>query len=109
MGFRSFDKPSFDEKPFEEWDRLRISLTIPDGSRDMIPEKSTLMESNIDQLSGISFEKGCYIGQELTARMHYRALVKKRLKTVFLNEIPADAELRSSCKDIGIALIKEGI
>ena len=107
MGFRSFDKPSFDEKPFEEWDRLRITLTIPDGSRDMIPEKSTLMESNIDQLSGISFEKGCYIGQELTARMHYRALVKKRLKTVSLHQLPEGAELRSSCGDIGIALVKD--
>jgi tRNA-modifying protein YgfZ len=107
MGYRSFTKPTGTEQPFEIWDRHRILLTIPDGSRDMIIEKSTLMESNIDQLNGISFEKGCYVGQELTARMHYRALVKKRLQTVKLNELPEGAELRSSCGDIGIALVKD--
>jgi folate-binding protein YgfZ len=73
----------------------------------MIPEKSNLMESNIDTLNGISFEKGCYIGQELTARMNYRALVKKRLKTVKISALPEGAELRSHVDDIGIALVKD--
>ena len=107
MGYRSFEKPEgLDEKPFEEWDKHRISLTIPDGSRDMIPNKSTLSEGNIDKLNGLSYEKGCYIGQELTARMHYRGLAKKHLQTVKLNALPEKAELRSSCADIGIALVR---
>ncbi len=107
MGYRSFEKPEeLEESPFEEWDTHRISLTIPDGSRDMIPNKSTLSEGNIDKLNGLSYEKGCYIGQELTARMHYRGLAKKHLQTVKLDALPEKAELRSSCGDIGIALIK---
>ena len=107
MGYRSFDKPEgLDEKPFEEWDKHRITLTIPDGSRDMIPNKSTLSEGNIDKLNGLSYEKGCYIGQELTARMHYRGLAKKHLQTVKLDSLPDKAEVRSSCGDIGLALIK---
>ncbi len=107
IGYRSFQKPEgLNEKPFEEWDKYRITLTIPDGSRDMIPNKSTLSEGNIDKLNGLSYDKGCYIGQELTARMHYRGLAKKHLQTVKLDALPDKAELRSSCGDIGVALIK---
>ncbi|MGH1377541.1 MAG: YgfZ/GcvT domain-containing protein [Alphaproteobacteria bacterium] len=125
LGNRSFEKPvSLPEKPFDEWDQHRISLTIPDGSRDMIPSKSTLLEYNIDQLNGLSYEKGCYIGQELTARMHYRGLTKKILCTVTPSEIemeslPQSGEsitlngkniglMRSSCNDIGLAVLKKG-
>ena len=67
------------EAAFEKYDALRISLELPDGSRDMDIEKSTLLESNFDELNGIDWEKGCYMGQELTARTKYRGLVKRRL------------------------------
>jgi tRNA-modifying protein YgfZ len=65
-----------------DYDRLRLSLGIPDGSRDLVPEKSLLMEAGFDDLNGIDWGKGCYVGQELTARMKYRALVKKQLLPV---------------------------
>lgn len=108
MGFRSFEKPSdMEEKPFEEWDRHRITLGIPDGSRDMIVEKSTLDEANIEKWNGVSYDKGCYVGQELTARVKHRGLGKKHLQTVQIDALPEKAELRSSCGDIGIALVRE--
>ncbi len=146
IGYRSYIKPcDLPEKNFDEWDKLRISLTIPDGSRDMIVNKSTLLECNIDKLNGVSFDKGCYIGQEITARMHYRGLVKKHLcivasnsslpfmkkhefclpekdlrllsEYIVLDTLPSFGdiitangknigEMRSSCGDIGIALVK---
>lgn len=64
---------------FNAYDQLRISLGIPDGTRDLDIEKSILLESNIDNLHGIDWEKGCYMGQELTARTKYRGLVKRGL------------------------------
>lgn len=67
------------ESAFESYDTHRISLEVPDGSRDMEIEKSTLLESNFEPLNGIDWEKGCYMGQELTARTKYRGLVKRRL------------------------------
>jgi folate-binding protein YgfZ len=70
------------QAPPEEYDRLRLSLGIPDGSRDLEPEKSILLESGFDELNGIDWQKGCYIGQELTARTKYRALIRKRLLPV---------------------------
>ncbi|HBR68514.1 MAG TPA: folate-binding protein [Rhodospirillaceae bacterium] len=107
MGFRSFTKPTdMNEKPFAEWDRRRIALGVPDGSRDMAVGQSTLDESNIEKWNGVSYDKGCYVGQELTARMKHRGLGKKHLQTVRLNALPENAELRSSCGDIGLALVK---
>jgi folate-binding protein YgfZ len=66
----------------DAYDDLRLYLGIPDGSRDLPVEKALLLEMGFDELNGIDWNKGCYIGQELTARMRYRALIKKRLMPV---------------------------
>ncbi|MBV9859527.1 MAG: folate-binding protein YgfZ [Alphaproteobacteria bacterium] len=103
---------------FADWDRLRLSLGVPDGSRDLVPEKSILLESGFDELNGIDWQKGCYIGQELTARTKYRGLVKKRLMPVRIDgPLPAPGailtlngqeagEMRSNRGDIGLALLR---
>jgi tRNA-modifying protein YgfZ len=66
----------------EDWDRHRLALGLPDGSRDLEAEKTVLLEAGFDELNGISWTKGCYMGQELTARTKYRGLVKRRLVPV---------------------------
>ena len=120
LGYRVFEKPAdTEEQDFAAWDELRISLCVPDGSRDMEIEKSTLLECHIDKLNGISYAKGCYVGQELTARMHHRGLAKKHLYAVKGDlpdagaDIIADGKLlgqmRSSCGDIGLALVKDDL
>jgi folate-binding protein YgfZ len=65
-----------------DYDLHRLRLGLPDGSRDLEAERSTLVESGFDELHGIGWEKGCYMGQELTARTKYRGLVKRRLVPV---------------------------
>mgnify|MGYP003342170508 FL=1 len=67
------------EAPLAEYEALRLSLGVPDGSRDLPVEKALLLESGFDELNGVDWKKGCYMGQELTARTKYRGLVKKRL------------------------------
>jgi tRNA-modifying protein YgfZ len=67
---------------FEAWDRHRLELGLPDGSRDLEPEKTILLEAGFDELNGVSWAKGCYMGQELTARTRYRGLIKRRLVPV---------------------------
>ena len=52
---------------------------MPDGSRDLQVEKALLLENGFDELNGVDWKKGCYMGQELTARTKYRALIRKRL------------------------------
>jgi folate-binding protein YgfZ len=68
----------------EAYERTRLALGVPDGSRDLVVERSTLLESGFEELHGVDFAKGCFVGQELTARMHYRGLVRKRLLPVVL-------------------------
>ncbi|MEX2299047.1 MAG: folate-binding protein, partial [Dongiaceae bacterium] len=60
----------------DDYDRRRIALGVPDGSRDLKVEKAILLENGFDELHGIDWDKGCYMGQELTARTHYRGLVR---------------------------------
>lgn len=119
LGTRSFTKPSLPENGFEVWDKLRISLAIADGSRDAEIEKSTLAELNMED--SIDYQKGCYVGQELTARIHHRGLAKRHLFPVkFENTAPVSGttlthegktigEMRSSNGNIGLALLKDDV
>ncbi|BAI72751.1 protein [Azospirillum sp. B510] len=86
-----------------EYDRLRLSLGVPDGTLDLIPEKSIPLESRMDALNAISWDKGCYMGQELTARTKYRALIKKKLFPVtFDGPIPeAGTPVTLDGKEVG--------
>lgn len=102
VGMTSLDE----ETSFNTWDHHRITLGIPDGSRDMIPDKSFLHESAILARTAVSYTKGCYMGQELVSRMHHRGLIKKQLQSVPLTALPEGAELRSHCGEIGLALIR---
>ena len=64
------------------WDAHRLALGLPDGSRDLEADKTVLLEAGFDELHGVSWTKGCYMGQELTARTKYRGLIKRRLVKV---------------------------
>ncbi|TCS62613.1 CAF17-like 4Fe-4S cluster assembly/insertion protein YgfZ [Varunaivibrio sulfuroxidans] len=103
---------------FDDYETLRISLGIPDGPRDLRVEKSILLENGFDELHGIDWDKGCYMGQELTARTKYRGLVRKRLMPVAIDG-PAPApgtpimagdreagEMRTHAGDMGLALLR---
>jgi folate-binding protein YgfZ len=102
----------------QDYDAFRMSLGLPDGSRDMEVDKALLLENGFDELHGVNYDKGCYIGQELTARTHYRALIKKRLLPVAVSGIapPAGtplmangaeaAEMRTAIGDWGLALVR---
>lgn len=102
----------------DTYDRMRLSLGVPDGSRDLPIEKAILLENGFDELNGIDWQKGCYMGQELTARTRYRGLVRKRLLPVAIEGPPpppgtpvmrGDTEvgvMRSSRDDLGLALLR---
>lgn len=109
LGTRHYSAPqkNIEQRSFESengWDERRIKLGIADGSRDLIPEKSTLAEGNIDQYNGISYKKGCYVGQELTARMHYRNLGKKQLIPIPISEITPDMDVRSQAGSFAMVM-----
>lgn len=99
-----------------DYDTHRLSLGIP-GSEDMVIDKSLPLEFGVDLLHAVDFDKGCYVGQEVTARMRYRANIRKRLYRVEgVRELPPPGteltlagqkagELRSHKGSIGLALL----
>ena len=101
-----------------DWDRHRLSLGLPDGSRDLEAEKTVLLEAGFDELHGVSWSKGCYMGQELTARTKYRGLVKRRLVPVAIDgPLPPPGTpvlrngaevgiMRSGCDHMGLAVLR---
>lgn len=66
----------------DQYHSLRLLNAIPDFTLDAISNKSLLMEMRFDRLNGISWNKGCYLGQEITARMFYRKITKRQLYQV---------------------------
>ena len=72
-----------DEKKYHE---ILIQNTVPLSHYDLKENKSLLLENNFENLNAISWDKGCYVGQELTARMKYRALLKKRIYSLIVKD-----------------------
>ncbi len=64
------------------YDNIRIDNFIPEGDKDLIPDKSFISEYGLDNLNAIDYNKGCYVGQELTARTHYLGKVRKQIMQV---------------------------
>ncbi len=100
------------------YESLRIGLGVPDGSRDMAVDKAILLENGFEELCGVDWDKGCFVGQELTARTKYRGLIKKRLLPVAVDgPLPAPGtlvmfegkeagEIRSGVDDQALALLR---
>lgn len=81
MGQRLYFKKLEDTGAYEriDYDLQRFQNGVPEGGDDLLSGKTTMLEARMDELGAVDFKKGCYIGQELTARTHYRGLVKKKL------------------------------
>lgn len=100
------------------FERHRIALAVPAGGIDLLVDKTIMLEAGLDQLGAVAFDKGCFVGQELTARTHYRGLVKRHLVPVLLEDAAVEpgfavmagerevGEIRSVAHDMALALIR---
>ena len=94
------------------------SPPFPDSTEDLIVNQSLLLENNFDNINAIDWEKGCYVGQEITARMKYRALLKKSLRSIKIDSGNIQigdlislnnkniGKITSISNDIGLAMLK---
>jgi folate-binding protein YgfZ len=120
-GEQSLLGASFEAGALKPYDVQRYSLAIADSAPEMEPEISYPMEYGLDRLNGVSFSKGCYVGQEVTVRMKNRDLVRKCLVPVKIDGTPpglgtritlegANAgELRGISGDMGLALVRKDL
>lgn len=67
---------------------FRYNLGVGEGVNDLPTEHCFPLEANCDYLHGVSFHKGCYIGQELTARTYHTGVVRKRLMPLIFSKVP---------------------
>lgn len=101
-----------------DYEPRRIALGIPEGGKDLIIDRSILLEFGYDHLNAVDFTKGCYVGQEVTARSKHRATLHKYVHQVHAESalppagtpVMADGrevgELRSSADTLGLALLR---
>ncbi len=87
------------------WLAHRLSLGIVEGVAELGSDATLWLEANARAQNGVSFTKGCYVGQENTARMHHRSKVNRRLSVVKVEVEPEGA--RVYYPDLGLAVVRE--
>lgn len=95
--------------PQIDWDAIRVAHVIPETGRELIIDDSYILESGFERLHGVDFRKGCYVGQEVTARMKHKTELRKGLARVRVTG-PAEygAEITSGGKPAGTLFTRAG-
>jgi len=85
-----------------DYQRHRLALGIPD-SGDLPPDQVFALDAGLEELNGVSFKKGCYVGQEVTARMKHRATARRRfVKAEIGADLPPGTPLESQGREVGV-------
>ena len=94
--------------PADGWLAHRLSLGVTEGVAELGQDKTLWLECNARDYNGVSFTKGCYVGQENTARMHHRSKVNRRLAVIPASEDPGDSA-RVWYPELGLAVIHQKV
>ena len=68
--------------PEVDWDAIRVEHLIPESGIELVPDDTYILEAGFERLHGVDFRKGCYVGQEVTARMKHKTELRKGLVRV---------------------------
>ncbi len=79
LGWRAYDGRIGENA---DWTVLRVANSVPETAIELIPNETYPLEAGFERLNGIDFKKGCYVGQEVTARMKHKIELKKGLTLV---------------------------
>ena len=107
MGWRAWrDTPQADDPV--NWDARRVALLVPEPGTELTPD-SFILEMNFEALNGVDFRKGCYVGQEVTARMKHKTELRKGLARVRVSgEAQPGTEIMVDGKPVGKLLTRSG-
>lgn len=90
-------------EPAAGWLSHRLALGVTEGAGELGHDKTLWLETNARELGGVSFTKGCYVGQENTARMHHRDKINRRLIVAEVDRDPGEAA-RAYYPELGLAV-----
>ncbi len=109
LGWRACrDQPG--PAPAIDWDAIRVAHLIPEAGIELIPDESYILECGFERLNGVDFRKGCYVGQEVTARMKHKTGLRKGLALVHVSGpvAPGTPILTPDKKEAGTLLSRSG-
>ncbi|SFE42888.1 hypothetical protein SAMN04488523_10774 [Sulfitobacter brevis] len=109
MGWRALrDTPQDSTADTTNWDALRVAHIVPETGIELTPDTFPL-EVGFERLNGVDFRKGCYVGQEVTARMKHKTTLRKGLARVAMDgEAPVGTEITAEGKAAGTLLTQAG-
>ncbi|MCX7289159.1 MAG: folate-binding protein [Rhodobacterales bacterium] len=95
--------------PVIDWDRIRVAHVIPESGTELLPDESYILEAGFERLHGVDFRKGCYVGQEVTARMKHKTELRKGLARVSVKgKASAGTEILADGKPAGQLFTRSG-
>ncbi len=100
LGWRFYGDNAL-ELPQTDWDALRVSACVPATGVELIADSSYILECGFERLHGVDFAKGCYVGQEVTARMKHKTELRKGLGVV---TVTGSAEPGTPIENEGLAV-----
>lgn len=106
LGWRAYDGRAGQDGV--DWDAIRVAHCIPETGIELTPD-TYLLEAGFERLNGVDFRKGCYVGQEVTARMKHKTDLKKGLSMVQINgKAPVGTPITSGGKPVGTVFTQSG-
>ena len=107
LGWRAYR--SLGDAPQIDCDAIRVAHVIPESGIELIPDDSYLLENGFERLHGVNFRKGCYVGQEVTARMKHKTELRKGLTRVTIDgQAPVGTDVLAAGKVVGRLFTQSG-
>lgn len=99
LGWRLYGEAGDDGS---DWDAIRVTHLIPETLSELIPNETYILESGFERLNGVDFRKGCYVGQEVTARMKHKTELRKGLtRLAITGAAPMGTTITHEGREIG--------
>ncbi len=107
LGWRAYDGQADEDA---DWTALRVAHCIPETAIELVANDTYPLEAGFERLNGIDFKKGCYVGQEVTARMKHKTELKKGLAVVDIDGTapPGTEILTEGGKPVGTLFTQSG-
>ena len=106
MGWRHYGAAGEDGT---DWDAIRVAHLIPETLVELIPNDTYILEAGFERLHGVDFRKGCYVGQEVTARMKHKTELRKGLRRIGIDgQVPVGTPITRDGREIGTVFTQSG-
>lgn len=107
LGWRHYGSDAAEDG--SDWDTLRVAAVVPETGIELIPSETFILEAGFDRLNGVDFRKGCYVGQEVTARMRHKTELRKGLVQVTIDgSAPAGTPVMAGDRQAGTLYTRAG-